>query len=305
MIERYGLIGTITHDTITTPSGEKILGLGGVLYQAAVLCGLGKSVSLFTHLGVNLASSVEKVTAEWQTLDKGGIRLVPGPGNLVHLDYPPQGERIEILKSVVPPLSPEIILPELSGFNILVLIINSGFDLVLEDWKKIRDATTCPIWLDIHSLLLTKQLHIPRRYHPLEVWREWTKGVDYIQANTTEVAALLGNPDQSFSDDELREFAALTFQNGTQAMFIAKGEKGVLVLTPNRLETVSAGEAQQVADTTGCGDVFCAGAVIKLLEGLNPFEAAAYGIRLAAAATGVRGIEATYTLIQTKIKSQS
>lgn len=300
-----GLIGTITYDTIITSSGKKIEGLGGVLYQAAALCGMNIPVSLFTNLGVKIAAAVEKVTAEWKTLNTSGIRLVPGPGNQVQLTYPPQGERIEILKSVVPPLAPEIIIPELSKFHMLTVVINSGFDLALEDWHTIRKATSCPIWLDIHSLALTKQLNIPRRYHPVEDWPLWTNEVDYIQANSTEVAALLGCPDMDVSDDQVRQFAEKTFSTGTKAVFITKGKAGVLVLTPDKNKTLGTTQAQPVSDSTGCGDVFCAGTIAKILEDQNIFDAAGFGVRLATAATGAIGIEATYKLMQTRIKALS
>ena len=49
--EKFGLVGTITHDVITYATGQVFRGLGGILYQAAALCGLGRDVFLYTCLG--------------------------------------------------------------------------------------------------------------------------------------------------------------------------------------------------------------------------------------------------------------
>ena len=61
-IEKLGLIGTVTYDIITSEAGSAFEGIGGVLYQAAVLCGLGKHVSLYANLGDELAPEFSKVT---------------------------------------------------------------------------------------------------------------------------------------------------------------------------------------------------------------------------------------------------
>ena len=84
----FGLIGTITSDEISFDSGQSIKGLGGILYQAAVLCGLGKEVFLYTNLGEELVQDVENIIKKWPTLRRKGIRHAPGPGNQVHLHYP-------------------------------------------------------------------------------------------------------------------------------------------------------------------------------------------------------------------------
>ena len=68
------------------------------------------------------------------------------------------------------------IIENLSEFAMLIMIINSGFDIELEDWRKIVEAACCPIWLDIHSLPLAKRLNTPRMYLPLPDWKDWASG---------------------------------------------------------------------------------------------------------------------------------
>ena len=298
--ERFGLIGTITYDVITTARGQVFRGLGGILYQAAALCGLGKDVFLYTGLGKDLSPGLKKLTAKWPDFHTHGIRMVPGPGNRVFLQYPDKGERIEILESHVPPLSPLGIIKDLPRLGMLILVINSGFDIELKDWRKIVRPANCPIWFDVHSLALSLNLHRPRHYRSLPEWKEWAEGVTYLQANLKEVASMLGNPDIHPSRERLRDFGRLAFEIGVEAVFITLGKEGVFVLTPERSEKMGVAGARRIVDTTGCGDVFCAGAASRLTSRAGPLEAAAYGLELASAASQVAGVAETYALVRSR-----
>ena len=295
-MSRFGLIGTITYDVITHETGAGFRGVGGVLHQAAVLCGLNEEVFLYTNLGEELSDEFSASIKKWKTLHRQGINFVPGPGNRVFLDYPRKGERLEVLKSVVPPLNPEKILHDIKDLDFLVLVMNSGFDLEKEDWQNIRREAVCPLWLDIHSLLLEKKLNSPRSYISFPHWKEWTEGVHYFQANSTEVASMLGHPGADLSETDMRHFGKMAKELGIHAVFITLGEKGALVMTENQTRKIAVKDNTTVVDSTGCGDVFCAGTAAKLVEGRDPFDAAQYGLQLASAAVGVAGISATYEL---------
>lgn len=304
MSEKIGLIGSVTYDEITYESGSHFEGIGGVLYQAAVLCGLGKEIFLYVNLGKELVQDVERIIGQWANLNRKRIRHVSGPGNRVHLYYPQKGERIEILKSVVPPLAPDKIIEDLPGLSMLVLIINSGFDLKLKEWRKIVDSASCPLWIDIHSLPLARKLNEPREYLPLVEWKEWVEGIDYVQANSKEVASMLAHPVESPSETEVSRYAELAFHLGVKALFVTLGKEGVLVIAPDEMRKLSPQEAESVVDTTGCGDVFCGGTVVKLVDGDGPFEAASFGLQLATKAVSVKGIKETYDLVITDSVTQ-
>jgi hypothetical protein len=300
----FGLIGTITYDFITSESGMSSQGVGGVLYQAAALCGLGKKVTLYTNLGQELVPEVEKITKSWSTLKREGMHYVRGPGNQVHLFYPERGERVETLISVVPPLNPDQIIEGLREFGMLILVINSGFDIHLEDWRTIVQDAKCPIWIDIHSLPLSKQLNVPRRYLPLPGWKDWTSGASYLQANRIEVASMLGHPERTASETELIHFGETALALGLKAVFITMGKEGILVITSDGSKKISSADVKEVIDTTGCGDVFCSATATKLTEGKDPFESASFGLLFATRAVCIKGVEETYALVCDFLKAQ-
>jgi len=298
MSEKFGLIGTVTFDWINQVSRPAWKGLGGVLYQGAVLCALGREVYLYTNLGSLLVSEMNRITKDWKTLHRRGINQVTGPGNQVELHYPEKGERREVLKSVVPPIPPYQILEDLPELKMLILVINSGFDIELKDWQNTVQSATCPVWVDIHSLPLSKELGRPRRYLPLPEWKDWTCGVDFVQANAKEMAAMLGHPEEDSTAEEMLSWAKTGFDLGAKALFVTQGEAGALVMTPRDLKTISPPPPDKVVDTTGCGDVFCAGTAVRLSEGKDPFEAAEFGLRLASKAATARGIEEIYDRVR-------
>jgi sugar/nucleoside kinase (ribokinase family) len=298
---RFALLGTITHDVITQASGRVLSGEGGILYQAAGLCGLGQRVTLYTNVGRDLFPRVNPVIDSWPTCDSSRLRVVPGPGNNVFLHYPEKGERVEVLESCVPPLRPDQLLKDLPEFGFLILVINSGFDISLRDWRRIVRRTDCAIWFDVHSLALTLELHNSRRYRPLPEWRSWAEGTTYLQANLVEVASMLGRPEQTPSHDRLDRFGEQAWELGIQAVFVTLGADGVLVLLPGRARRIVSAEAGGVVDTTGCGDIFCAGAAARLASDADPVEAAAFGVELASEAAGVSGVKQTYSLIKNRV----
>ena len=298
-MSRFGLIGTITSDHITVDDRPTIHGLGGILYQAAVLCGLGEDVHLFANCGEVSRGDVEQTVAGWPTLLRDGLTFVPGPGNQVHLRYAERlKEREEVLESAVPPLDAAPVLARLSEFDALLMVFNSGFEFERAAWRRIVAGARCPIWLDVHSFVLASVIGAHRDYVAVPDWREWMAGVTYLQANRQEVASLRGHPDRWPTAKEIADFAADAFAVGVRAVLVTMGKDGVLVLTADggRPRQVSAPAADRVVDTTGCGDVFAAATLRLLTRGLPLIEAASAGVILASNAVSLAGIEETYRL---------
>jgi len=301
-INRFGLIGTITSDQIIYESGKSFRRVGGILYQAAVLCGLGDEVFLYTNLGQKLQARAESLVSNWPTLHRDGMNLVPGQGNKVRLFYPEKGERQEILESVVPSLDPGHVLDDLPKFDMLIMAVNSGFDIELGHWRQIVERASCPIWLDFHSLVLAKKLNAPREYISLPEWKEWAKGVAYLQANRQEIACMLGHPQKLPADREVKRFADSAFDLGIRALLITLGDRGVLLATKEKSRIIKPPLKKAVVDTTGCGDVFCAASASRLAKAAPLFQAVSFGIELATNAVTVAGVKETYLLALSSAK---
>lgn len=295
----FGLIGTISRDEIAYEDGRRFHQLGGILYQCATLCGLGEETLLFANLAKGLTPDVESLIAGWPTLRQEGIARVPGPENRVRLFYPAQGERREVLESAVPELDPRPIVRALPRLDLLLMVVNSGFDLSLASWREIADAAGCPIWFDVHSLTLTRNLGSPRGFRPVPEWRDWVRGAAYLQANRKEVSCLLGRPDAEPSPAEVERFSREALDLGLEAVFITLGRDGGLVVTPEGLKRIGLRDAERGLDTTGCGDVFAAAAAAGIVRGEEVLAAASFGLDLASRAASVPGVIKAYELALT------
>jgi hypothetical protein len=299
----FGLIGTITSDEIHYDDGRSFSGLGGILYQAAALCGFGHRVRLAAQCGDTLRIPVEGLLSDWPTLERGGLHFVPGPGNRVELRYSERlKEREEVLRSVVPPLDPSYLLDRVADLKLLLMVFNSGFDMELPDWRRVARAARCPIWMDIHSLSLARVVGAHRDYVALPEWKDWVEGVTYLQANRQEVACMLGRPERWPEREEIDAFALEAFDRSVRAVFVTMGKDGVLLLTPEEARLIQAPRADRVVDTTGCGDIFCAATMHRLAAGTDLFEAAAFGVDTASRAVGLAGLRETYELARSSIR---
>ncbi|MGA2361832.1 MAG: PfkB family carbohydrate kinase [Candidatus Aminicenantales bacterium] len=293
---KIGLIGTITMDRIVHESGPTYEGVGGVLYQASVLAGLGEEVFLFGRCGEDLRPEVDRLAADWPSVRMGGVGFVPQPANLVNLFYPQAGERLETLDWAVPPAEPGPVVANVGSWDALLFVLNSGFDMTLDGWRTILAAASCPAWLDIHSLVLEPSIGRPRRSRAVPDWPGWVGGVAWLQANLRELACLCGHPERPPTDREALEFAGRAFELGVRAVFITLGPGGAMVLTPGCQEKVAAAPVGPIVDATGCGDVFAAAALTRLVRGAGPSEAASFATALASKAALVAGVSATWKL---------
>ena len=106
-------------------------------------------------------------------------------------------------------------------------------------------------------------------------FQELVRGpVDILFANEAEIRALW----------QVRDFdAALSATRGlVQIAALTRSEKGSVVLSNGKMESVPAEPVQRVVDTTGAGDLFAAGFLHGLTQGRPPAEAARIGAIAAA-----------------------
>lgn len=296
MAYRFGLIGSITRDVSTSENGFKYRGLGGILYHAAALCGLGQEVRLMANVGDGVHDELRTLAAGWPGLDISRVQKVPGPGNIVCLHYPREGEREEVLQSVVPPLQAEEVLPFLEDLDFLIFVASSGMDMNLGDWKRVNAACSCQTWFDVHSLVLSRDVGRPRIYRPFRDWMDWTTGVDFVQANRVEAACMLSGPGEDPGEESLIALARLILRKGSRAVFITMGRDGVLILDPTGERRRRPQPLEEAVDTTGCGDIFASATACRLVHGENPAAAASFGLEIASRAAATAGVDQAYSL---------
>lgn len=126
--------------------------------------------------------------------------------------------------------------------------------------------------------------------------RAFLPHVDYVLPNETQALIMTGAPDPA-------EAARALLADGPRGVLVTLGARGSLVATADGTEHVPAIETT-VADTTGCGDAYCAGFLTGLLHDRDVVTAARWGTAAAALVAtglgsdaGLTGLDAVLALL--------
>ncbi|MCK2212545.1 carbohydrate kinase family protein [Actinomadura sp. ATCC 31491] len=131
----------------------------------------------------------------------------------------------------------------------------------------------------------------------LKMARAFLPHVDYVLPNESQARHMTGAADAA---EAARELLA----DGPRGVLVTLGEEGSLVVTAGGAERVPAMKTE-VADTTGCGDAYCAGFLTGLLHGEDVLTAARWGTAAAArVATGL-GSDAGLTDLESTLRMLS
>ena len=297
---KIAVIGHICRDIIHQPegtSGDKVSSeqWGGIYYSILTLANLLKESDTITPIvAVGKADHAELLErlGQYPNISTKAVSVLPGPTNAVHLFYEGSSDnRIECSAHISPPIPFAQIKPHLDVDGILINMI-SGFDISLETLDHIRmevrnDGT--PILFDFHSLTLGVDKEGKRFRRPLTDWRRWCFMLHSIQLSEIEANGLTA---ERYDEPALiNQLMPLMVNN----LLITRGHRGVTLiqqkqkkLTRHDFEGLSLSDAP---DPTGCGDVFGAAYLSRLVEVKDAVAATAYANRAAAINTTFRGAE--------------
>jgi len=301
-VRRLGVIGTMVWDRIygrgITP--EPVEEWGGIAYAlAAFEATLPEDWVLVPLIKVGRDMATE-AAAFLRSLSRvpPGARFVevPEPNNRVVLHYASIQRRTECMYGGIPGWRWPELGPMVRDLDALYLNFISGFELDLETATALRRGFSGPIYADFHSLLLDVAEDGVRRPKTLPDAPAWCACFDAVQLNEDEMARV--GPDAM-------AVAARAFDAGVGLLVVTLGARGAAYFAapsfafrhrdarpaggPIRTARLPAPEVAESGDTTGCGDVFGATLVARLLHGDDLEEALREANRLAARNVSARG----------------
>jgi sugar/nucleoside kinase (ribokinase family) len=243
------LIGHSVEDHIFYKNEETIKP-GGMYYSAAAMVNIKNAedeIFLVTSLSdenYELFRSVyEKTDITFSKRDSG---IIPR----VRLDIYDDREREEKYDYLDGNL--DIPLDKLNIFDGILINMITGFDITPGQIKEIRNNSSCPVYMDVHTLSRGVDDFLRRPQTVIKNFSEWAENTDIIQLNETEVFSLYGSGSET-------EIARRVLDTGTRFLIVTKGEKGARIysLHNSELESLFISAIKVKArNKVGCGDIF-------------------------------------------------
>ncbi|TDC01362.1 carbohydrate kinase family protein [Nonomuraea longispora] len=165
----------------------------------------------------------------------------------------------------------------LGGMDVTFGLGDPAFFALLDEARAAGTIVTMDLLSEMPDLLGMARAFLPH--------------VDYVLPNESQALLMTGATDVAAA-------AGALLAEGPRGVLVTLGASGSLVVTADGAERVPAIK-MEVADTTGCGDAYCAGFLTGLLHGQNVPAAARWGTAAAArVATGL-GSDAGLTDLDT------
>ncbi len=284
MTRRIGVIGTLVWDEIhgRDPLTPAVQEWGGIAYALAGLdAALPSDWEMVPLIKVGRDLAVE-AARHLESLERRAPAArfveVPFDNNRVTLRYEDGARRAERMSGAVPGWTWEELGPMVADLDAIYVNFISGFEMSLGTAMALRRGFDGPIYADLHSLLLATHPDGIRELRELPHAGEWFGCFDIVQLNEDEMAQMGTDP---------LAVAASALAAGVSALHVTLGERGVAwvarpgfsrladiertaatpaVAAAVRTARIEASAAEAV-DTTGCGDVFGATCVARLVAG--------------------------------------
>jgi len=285
-----GVVGTLVWDTIHPRDRgrapvEEWGGIGYALEALSAALPPEWDILPLIRVGRDLAEEAFRFLAEIPRVrGQEGVLVVPEANNRVELRYLDGHRRTECLRGGVSPWSWMELGPRLAGCDALYVNFISGHEMGLDTARSLRVGFGGPIYADLHSLFLglgQEGLRIPQ---PLPAWDEWLRCFDAVQMNEEEFD-LLGR-----ARGDAWALAAEVVGNDLKLVCVTLGARGAAYVAspafdadpmhwPGTRGRLAGGGAFRSGhlpleesplddgDPTGCGDVWGATLIARLLAG--------------------------------------
>ena len=169
----------------------------------------------------------------------------------VYLNITDENERGECYSLVNQNLPMEQV-KDFKAFDGILINMITGYDITIDQLRKIRSEYDRPIFFDVHTLTRGIDKEGSRNFRTIPNFERWAENIDVLQVNEIEFSLL-------FSDEDKEEVIKKIFECGVKILIVTKGKSGTRVYYQKNEEIVSTFVSSLQVETknsVGCGDVF-------------------------------------------------
>jgi len=291
---KIAVIGSWIIDDITTHRGEKREGFGGVIHNIIALLSLFEndvSIHPFTVAGNDYYEQIKELLTQYENVDPGGLILRPGVTAHSTLVYTSINWREERGLDLMKPFSFKQLEPCLDSDVILMNFV-SGTECDRETFKALCEKTQALVHVDIHSKIATFDKEGNKTLVVFSDWKDWLKNIHSVQMNEFECELVVNRKLKTQMDYVKAGYEIL--QGGPSIVLITLGPQGSIIVYRKDNKAYycpcAAGPAEEVVDTTGCGDTFSAAFLWAYTKSRNPLKANAIANIVAGAKCEAAGL---------------
>ena len=264
-MKRLGVIGTMVWDTIhgrghkSSPVEE----WGGIAYALSALAAHlppGWEIVPLVKVGRDLAP---RATTFLRSLERFSSKArfveVPDPNRRVVLHYRDGVRYTEAITGGAAPWTWEQLGPMVTDLDAVYVNFIEGLELDLATAQALRRGFGGPLYADLHSLYVEEGTG-PAKVAPTDAVA-WFRCFEVVQINEEEMLRMTTDP---------LTLAATALGDRTRLIVVTLGERGAIYVEatgdhqPVRTALIAAEDVHE-GDATGCGDVFGATLVTRLL----------------------------------------
>ncbi|AIF53250.1 carbohydrate kinase family protein [Pelosinus sp. UFO1] len=272
---KVGIVGPISKDHVTLPTGDKVEKYGAVAYSVLALAklfeGTKDEVVCLSHISLADAPSIYALLND-PNIILSHMHVGRKEGTEIQLTYINSQERVsQQIRSMSPIALKEVKL--LADCQCILLMPLNETDIPLacaKEWRRVSHGT---IFLDVHGLVtgVTKEGKRFNKYW--ENPKEWLGCIDILKMNAKEAQWVAGHEMGHYK--EYVEYATSVVKEGLTACWITFGDQSSLVAWKRDERILWANvpvvrDFGPVVDTTGCGDSASAGFVYSYAKIKNP-----------------------------------
>jgi sugar/nucleoside kinase (ribokinase family) len=288
------VVGHLVWDRINYSDGHSLETFGGIAYNLAALASVIEPTTTIypiCYLGKNLDLKTRQYWKKFINIDWAYARTLQQNQEIHALIYDNTGYRKEKNSYLFPKLSKSLF-KGCSPIDIALVNYIGGDEFPPKQLRWLRNKYNSKIYLDFHSLALSRVSRNKRhfRYHPH--WRKYTSQADFVQMNVYELKTLFPNlvdePEAIFNS------VIRVLDTGPEAVIVTRESEDLVVVWRNRNRIIKrvfgVPKVSEIVDSTGCGDSFAGGFVSCLIQGKCIDECCHKGLALASRKIAFSGL---------------
>lgn len=284
--KRIAVIGHLVWDRLNYADGHSIEAFGGTTYNLAALASVaGDDTTIYPvcYIGKDLTAKTAEYWGKYPRLDWSLAKHVKQNQEVHVLYYDNVGYRREDNFNLFPDISKSNF-KNCPGIDIALVNYIGGSEFPPESIRWLKGKFNPLIYLDYHSLALSRVSDQQRRFRCHPHWRKYLAEADIVQMNVYELETLFNGVTDI--PGKIFDSALEIMDMGPKAAVITRENQDLIAVWRDgrriMKKAFSVPRVLMAVDSTGCGDSFAGGFVYALSRGKDIEASCLYGLKLAA-----------------------